>query len=342
MGADTPHNSHKRKNRVRKEMETRINTTFNSVLLLAFVLCAVVSCQKPTPISELPDQETEEVTDSDLMYFAYSPSQSKTATRSNPLAEDEDAQMFNSGDVIAISVNSVGLTTQGFRDYYYNGTDWEPVADANVDANWWSWEGRPNADFRSYYPVNESTSFTTFATPRKQDTEALIAAADYMRQETVTKYYIFDEKVQLTMERNTARVVIEIVNSYTYYATRNPTNAIKFHEIAFMTISAPKSYSGSSASSDTVRVQPFKLYPTATENGKMFALIPPSVVNSSEVFLQFRYNAEVVSKPRTVDLEAGKSYTFRLTLLPSGEFVWEGEVKIENWTENVYNNQVLD
>ncbi len=315
-----------------------------SAVLCALALCLMVSCEKPS--IDQPDNPSPEVPEAQnaKMDFAYTSQQSssKVATRSNPTG-DSESEDFNVEDVVAISVNDFNSLTEDFRDYKFNGIDWEPAENGGLDEDsWWKWEGRAKADFRSYYPANATTTFTNFVTPLNQNTEAKIATADYMKLETVTKYYVLEEKITLQMERRMARVIIEVMKSSISYADANPADAIGFHEIAQLTIASPSGYTNDVANSAEVRVEPLKRFPTQSDNGKVYALVVPSDVNADENFLEFRYNSVDVIKKRTTKLEAGKSYTFQLTLLPTGEFVWEGEVIIENWIENEFNNQELD
>ena len=203
-------------------------------------------------------------------------------TRSNPLGTAEEQAKFNENDEISVQADGQGAVT-----YQFNGSEWLP----KESSKFLKWESE-TMNFTAYYPA---TFNGTINQPEKYNSEADLAAADFMSYsgpQTNTK----DNKrnqLTLTMNRLMARVVVEIADFNDQYAGATIDN------VNSLSICGIKAYKHS--------------------DKKFYALIKPCDAQNSETFLSLDV-VEGESKTTTEKftgipkLEAGKSYTYKLTV----------------------------
>ena len=200
-------------------------------------------------------------------------------TRSNPLGDAKKQTEFNENDEISVQADGQDAVT-----YQFNGSEWLPK-ESNKFLKW----EKETMNFTAYYPA---TFNGTINQPEKYDSEDDLAAADFMSfsgPQTNSK----DNNNQLTliMERKMARVVVEIADFNDQYAGATIDN------VNSLSICGIKAYKHS--------------------DNKFYALIKPiETAQSTSEFLSLEVGDNKVKETLTgiPALEAGKSYTYQLTV----------------------------
>ena len=203
-------------------------------------------------------------------------------TRSNPLGDAKKQTEFNENDEISVQAEGQEAVT-----YQFNGSEWLP----KESSKFLKWE-KETMDFTAYYPASFNGTITQ---PEKYNSEADLAAADFMSfkgpQENKN-----NNKLTLTMEREMARVVVEIADFNDQYAGATVNN------VSSLSICGVKAYKH-------------------TDN-KFYALIKPCAAQNSQTFISLDV-AEGEGESKTTktekltgipELVAGKSYTYKLTV----------------------------
>lgn len=196
-------------------------------------------------------------------------------TRSNPLGDAEAQKKFNTDDEISVKADGQAAVT-----YKFNGTEWIPQ-----DSKFLKWESE-TMNFTAYYPATYTGGTPT--QPMEYNSEANLAAADYMSFSDSQKN-TGDNKLTLTMNRQMARVVVDIASFNDQYAGATVNN------IKSVSIKGVKAYKHS--------------------DKKFYALMVPCDAQSTENFLSLEVgegNTETLTGIPV--LEAGKSYTYQLTV----------------------------
>ena len=198
-------------------------------------------------------------------------------TRSNPLgATEADQAKFNENDEISVKADG-----QDAVNYKLVGSEWVPQGNKFL-----KWENE-TMNFTAYYPA---TFNGTINQPTEYNKEADLAAADFMSF-TGNVENPGDNSLKLTMNRLMARGVVEIAGFNDQYTTDATVNSLSICGI--------KAYKHS--------------------DKKFYALIKPCEAQNSETFLSLDV-VEGESKTTTEKftgipkLEAGKSYTYKLTV----------------------------
>ena len=201
-------------------------------------------------------------------------------TRSFPLGDAEAQKKFKDGDMISVKADGQDAVT-----YQLNNNEWQPQG-----GKFLKWES-DEMTFTAYYPASFDGNLNNITLPAEYD-EATLAANDFMSysgKQTNTK----DNNNQLTliMNRQMARVVVEIAGFNDQYAGATIKN------VNSLSICGIKAYKHS--------------------DGKFYALIKPCAAQSSETFISLDV-AEGASKTTTEKLtgipalKAGNSYTYQL------------------------------
>ena len=222
-------------------------------------------------------------------------------SRSNPLGDAEAQKKFNTDDEISVKADGQAAVT-----YKFNGTEWIPQ-----DSKFLKWESE-TMNFTAYYPATYTGGTPT--QPMEYNSEANLAAADYMSFSNSQKN-TGDNKLTLTMERQMARVVVDIASFNDQYAgaTVNSINSL--------TIMGVKAYKHS--------------------DNKFYALMVPCEAKSTENFLSLKVgegNTETLTGIPA--LEAGKSYTYDLTV-GKNKVVVTG-ITVKDWTTDKIINGVAE
>ena len=198
-------------------------------------------------------------------------------TRSFPLGDAEAQTKFKDGDMISVQADGQDAVT-----YQLNNNEWQPQ-----DNKFLKWESE-TMDFTAYYPA---TFNGTINQPTEYTSEADLAVADFMSF-SGPQTNKDGNKLTLTMERKMARVVVMIDGFKDQYAGATIDN------VNSLSICGVKAYKHS--------------------DNKFYALIKPCEAQNSETFISLDV-AEGESKTTETlagipALEAGKSYTYQLTV----------------------------
>jgi len=213
-------------------------------------------------------------------------------TRSNPLgATAEEQQKFNDGDMISVKADGQEAVT-----YKLVGSEWQPQG-----GKFLKWESE-SMNFTAYYPVTYSGGTPT-QTLEYNDVADLVAA-DYMSfSDSKTKPQ--DNTLTLNMNRQMARVVVEIKGFNNQYAANTTVNSVTIN--------------------GTVK---------ALKQGNMFyaLMVPCATKQDDKEFLSLEVgtgNTKETLKGIPA-LEAGKSYTYQLTV--GKNKVEVSGITVANWT----------
>ena len=215
-------------------------------------------------------------------------------TRSNPLgATEADQKSFNNGDMISVKADGQDAVT-----YQLNGTEWQP----KESSKFLKWES-DEMNFTAYYPASFDGNLDNITLPKEYD-EATLAANDFM------SYYGLQTNTNgnqliLTMERQMARVVVEIAGFNDQY------NGATVNSLSICGIKAYKH-----------------------SDGKFYALIKPCEAQNSETFISLDV-AEGESKTTEKltgipELTAGNSYTYQLKVGKNKISV--SGITVKDWT----------
>ena len=213
-------------------------------------------------------------------------------TRSNPLGDADAQKKFNTDDEICVKADGQAAVT-----YKFNGTEWIPQDDKFL-----KWESE-TMNFTAYYPASYAGGTPT--QPTEYTSEASLAAADYMSFSNSVNKPTDNNTLTLTMERQMARVVVDIAGFNDQYAGATVNN------IKSVSIKGVKAYKHS--------------------DKKFYALMVPCDAQSTENFLSLEVgegNTETLTGIPV--LEAGKSYTYQITV-GKNKVVVTG-ITVKDWT----------
>ena len=198
-------------------------------------------------------------------------------TRSNPLGTAEEQAKFNENDEISVKADGQDAVT-----YKLVGSEWQPQG-----GKFLKWENE-TMNFTAYYPASIDGTITQ---PMEYESEADLAAADFMSFSGPQTNTDKSNQLSLTMEREMARVVVEIAGFNDQYA------GATINSINSLSICGIKAYKHS--------------------DNKFYALIKPCAAKNSQTFISLDV-AEGESKITTEKLTgipalaAGNSYTYQL------------------------------
>ena len=216
-------------------------------------------------------------------------------TRSNPLgATEADQKQFNKNDEISVKADGQAAVT-----YKFNGTEWQPQ-----DSKFLKWESE-TMNFTAYYPASFDGNITQ---PTEYTSEKSLAEADFMSY-TGSQSNTNGNQLTLTMNRQMARVVVEIVGFNNQYDKNTPVNSVTINGT----------------------VKAFKQEKQDNQNDKFYALMVPCVADNKAKFLSLEVgegNTETLTGIPA--LEAGKSYTYQLTV-GKDKVVVTG-ITVKDWT----------
>ena len=199
-------------------------------------------------------------------------------TRSFPLGDAEAQTKFKDGDMISVKADGQDAVT-----YQLNNNEWQPQGNKFL-----KWESE-TMNFTAYYPSSFNGTITQ---PTEYTDEASLAKADFMSFSGPQTNTNNSNNLTLTMERKMARVVVMIDGFKDQYAGATIDN------VNSLSICGVKAYKHS--------------------NNKFYALIKPCEAQNSATFISLDV-AEGASKTTETlagipALEAGKSYTYQLTV----------------------------
>ena len=196
-------------------------------------------------------------------------------TRSNPLGDAQKQKQFNENDEISVKADGQEAVT-----YKFNGSEWVPQ-----DSKFLKWESN-EMNFTAYYPASYNGG--TITQPTEYTDEKSLADADFMSfSDSRSKPQ--DNTLTLTMQRKMARVVVDVVTFNDQYAGATIDN------INSLSICGVKAYKHN--------------------DNKFYALIKPCSNQDDQEFLSLNVGESNTETLKGIPaLEAGKSYTYQLTV----------------------------
>ena len=227
-------------------------------------------------------------------------------TRSNPAASDEAKQMsFNSGDVMGVSNNGTSL------NYTFNGTDWQPG-----NGSYLVWD-KSDLTFQCWYPADGKNTFSKGYIHEDQSNTTEIAKSDYMTAEKHLNAIPDSRKLEVALERKTARLIFNIQSFNDQFDASTKVNHIRM---------------ASKASTDAGETSIVNIKPLQNGEGGInttyTALVIPGKVEG-KLYFSTDESTETPLVVKTGTLEAGKSYTYNLIV--GKNKVTIGNVTVAEW-----------
>lgn len=235
-------------------------------------------------------------------------------TRSNPAASDEAGQKgFKKDDVMGVSNSGKSI------NYTFDGTDWQPG-----NGNYLVWDDS-NLKFQCWYPADGKNTFSKGYVQEDQSNTDVIAKSDYMTAEvTDLKEIPGDRQLKVAMERKTARLILNIQNFNDQFTADTKVNHVRI---------VGKECTDANETS-TINIKPLQ----KGEGGKgttFTALVAPGTTEG-HLYFAAEGTTETPLVVKTAFLEAGKSYTYNLTV--GKNTITVNDVTVADWkTGNTLN-----
>lgn len=229
-------------------------------------------------------------------------------TRSNPAASDEAGQKsFNTGDVMGVSNNGTSIT------YTYNkGTnDWQPGSGSYL-----VWDDN-NLKFQCWYPADGKNSFSKGYVLEDQSDAEKIAESDYMTAEKKLDAIPDSRKLEVALERKTARLILNIQSFNDQFTADTKVNHVR--------IVGQECTDANETS--TVNIKPLQKGEGGIGTTYTALVIPGKV--EGKLYFTTDESAETPLVVKTGTLEAGKSYTYNLIV--GKNKVTIGGVTVAEW-----------
>lgn len=236
-------------------------------------------------------------------------------TRSNPVGTEEEQTSFNEGDAISV-------TTEGKTVVYTKNKDGQ-WANAN---DYLVWTGNAQT-FEACYPGNSTNSISEGHIEADQSDITKIAQSDYMtcRKEIEKKDIPTDRQLTLNLERQTARVIVNVSGFGDEFKDLNPTlSAVEVYSKLKVPAGEGDSYAGIQA---------------CKKDNVFYALVSPGTGNDAEKFLKLTvtYNdgegkptqTKVLDVTGIPALEKAKSYTYDVRIGKDKATI--GSVSVADW-----------
>lgn len=236
-------------------------------------------------------------------------------TRSNPLGTKAEQESFNENDAISV-------TTEGKTVVYTKNKDGQ-WANAN---DYLVWTGNAQT-FEACYPGNSTNSISEGHIEADQSDITKIAQSDYMtcRKEIKKKDIPTDRQLTLNLERQTARVIVNVSGFGDEFKDLNPTlSAVEVYSKLKVPAEESDSYVGIQA---------------CKKDNVFYALVSPGSANSTEKFLKLTvtYNdgegkptqTKVLDVTGIPALEKAKSYTYDVKIGKDKATI--GSVSVTDW-----------
>ena len=242
-------------------------------------------------------------------------------TRSNPIGSTEEQSEFQDFDQIGISVNGGAA-----HKYEMKNGVWG-VAESEVPIKWES----EATDFKAFYPYsynNVNNSFDNGQIGTEQNIKEGLALSDYMIARKQYPNIPENRQLDLTFERQTARVVIDIENStfmnefdQPYVAEINIYSQLQLPATQGADVSAIKAYK----------------VDDANPKSSWVALVAPNAEDANKDFICISVQENGTGTPKAYsikgipNLESGKSYTYKLKIGKDKAII--DNVTVTDWKE---------
>lgn len=299
-----------------------MNLSKNLGIVAAFVSLALAySCSEDVSVSQLYSVEG-------AVEISAQVGSSSATTRTNPQSTDSLSQtIFNEDDVIGIT-NDEWTTTYQYE--LNENSVWVPTeSGADYVIKW----GSESTTFQAYYPVGDGISYTNFTLPTDQSEDEKIVAADYMLAEAEYESKPSDCKAEISFDRQTARVIINIES-----INGEPGDCDGY--VSDLKVNSPyASVSDGECSGEVVTVSPYLSEDYSGKAGtKYMALLLPTegMDDATFITLTLCYNSQEkeLSLTGIPELKKGYSYTFNITI----EDPISIKVDVEEWTDAVISS----
>ncbi|MBR4272284.1 MAG: fimbrillin family protein [Bacteroidales bacterium] len=241
------------------------------------------------------DESTSPIRPSDAVKINFSVG-GKQLTRSNPLGTTEEQAKFNEDDQIAVSVIAPNEQAAVTFKLGSDGSTW-----SETSTDFLRWKANTQT-FRAVYPASAKDGFDL---PDDQSDADKIIAADYMSVEKECTRPNNGTDISLTLERQTARIIVNIASYGNQYASENRNvSDVKINGIT----------------------------PYNPDNSDQYiALVLPSSIGDAFITLKDGEGnpLSVLRSDINPTFEAGYSYTFNLKVGKDGIKI--GNVTVEDW-----------
>ena len=228
-------------------------------------------------------------------------------TRSNPAASDEAGQKsFNTGDVMGVSNNGTSL------NYTFNGTDWQPGSGSYL-----VWD-KNDLKFQCWYPADGKNSYSKGYIHEDQSNTTEIAKSDYMTAEKHLNAIPDSRKLEVALERKTARLIFNIQSFNDQFDASTKVNHIRI---------VGKECTDANETS-TINIMPLQKGEGGT--GTTYTALVAPGTTEGHLYFSAEGTAETPLVVKTGALEAGKSYTYNLIV--GKNKVTIGNVTVAEWT----------
>lgn len=244
-------------------------------------------------------------------------------TRSNPVGTEDEQKLFNDNDQIGISVNDGAA-----HKYEMKNGAWGVAASEEP----MKWESETPV-FKAFYPYSHndvSNSFDKGKIGAEQNTKEGLALSDYMKAEKSYPNIPENRQLDLTFERQTARVVIDIEHSTFMNEFADLSPFVAEIEI-YSQLELP--------ATEGAAVSAIKAYKMDDSNPKSswVALVAPKAEDANKDFIRIsvKENGKETAKKYSIkgipNLESGKSYTYTLTIGKDKAII--NNVEVSDWGE---------
>ena len=237
-------------------------------------------------------------------------------TRSNPTDEAKQTS-FNTGDMMGVSNSGKSI------NYTFDGTNWLPG-----DGSYLVWND--NLNFECWYPADGKNTFRKGYIQEDQSNTTEIAKSDYMTAAVTNLTEIpGDRQLKVELVRKTARLILNIQN----FNDQFDDNTTKVHHIRI----------ASKASTDAGETSTINIKPL--QNGKggigttYTALVAPGTTEG-HLYFAAEETTETPLVVKTGALEAGKSYTYNLTV--GKNTITVNDVTVADWQTGKTLNGTTD
>ena len=227
-------------------------------------------------------------------------------TRSNPTDETKQTS-FNNGDVMGVSNSGKSL------NYTFNGTDWQPG-----NGSYLVWDDN-NLKFQCWYPADGKNTSSKGYIQEDQSNTDVIAKSDYMTAEvTDLKEIPGDRQLKVAMERKTARLILNIQSYNDQFTADTKVNHVRI---------VGKECTDANETS-TINIKPLQKGEGGI-NTTYTALVAPGTTEG-HLYFSADESTETPLVVKIASLEAGKSYTYNLTVGKNKVAV--NDITVADWT----------
>ena len=227
-------------------------------------------------------------------------------TRSNPTDETKQTS-FNNGDVMGVSNSGKSL------NYTFNGTDWQPG-----NGSYLVWDDN-NLKFQCWYPADGKNTFSKGYIQDDQSSAEAIEKSDYMTAEvTNLKEIPGDRQLKVAMERKTARLILNIQSFKDQFTADTKVNHVRI---------VGKECTDANETS-TINIKPLQKGEGGI-NTTYTALVAPGTTEG-HLYFSADESTETPLVVKIASLEAGKSYTYNLTV--GKDKVAINDINVKDWT----------